>query len=83
MAKSATLATSLLDDADWTIRDIVIDTQNWLPGKCVLAGTSHVEKIDWAERLIYLSLPMQKIKASPAYEPIIAIPGVYDASLLT
>ena len=72
----------LLDDADWTIRDIVIDTQNWLPGKSVLAGTSHVEKIDWAERLIYLSLPMQKIKAGPAYEPIIAIPGIYDASLL-
>ena len=65
----------LLDDADWTIRDIIIDTQNWLPGKGVLAGTSHVEKIDWAERLIYLSLPIQKIKTSPAYEPVIAMRG--------
>ncbi len=63
----------LVDDADWRIHDIVVDTKNWLPGKLVLAGTSHVKKIVWAEQQIYLDQTIQKIKDSPAYEPVIAM----------
>ena len=72
----------LLDDADWRIRDIVVGTNSWLPGKLVLAGTSHVKKINWAEQRIYLDLTIQKIKDSPAYEPVIALRNLYDVSLL-
>lgn len=72
----------LIDDSDWRIRDIVVETNSWLPGNLILAGTGHVQKIDWAEQRIYLDLTIQKMKDSPAYEPVIAMRGLHDASLV-
>ncbi|MEQ1694236.1 MAG: PRC-barrel domain-containing protein [Hyphomicrobiaceae bacterium] len=72
----------LIDGTDWRIRDIVVETNSWLPSNLVLTGTSHVKRIDWAEQRIYLDLTIQKIKDSPAYEPVIAMRGIYDTSLV-
>jgi hypothetical protein len=59
----------LVDDADWTIRFLVIDTRNWSPGKRVLISPRSVLEIDWQERMVTLNADRQKVKDSPAYDP--------------
>ena len=34
------------DDAQWTVRHLVIDTGKWLPGRRVLISPAAVERID-------------------------------------
>jgi hypothetical protein len=58
----------LVDDETWCVRDLVIDTRNWLPGKRVLIEPALVKSINWEDREIYLSLPRDQIEHRPAYE---------------
>ena len=59
----------LVDDADWSIRFLVIDTRNWWPGKRVLISPRSVLEIDWEERMVTIDADRQKVKDSPAYDP--------------
>ena len=61
------VADLLVDDASWTIRHLVVDTGNWLPGKKVLIGPDRLRAVDWLERQITLDLSRSEIKASPEY----------------
>lgn len=58
----------LLIDDDWVIRELVIDTRNWLPGKKVLVGPDRLRSVDWAERHIGLDMTRADVKASPEYD---------------
>jgi uncharacterized protein YrrD len=62
----------LIDDANWTIRHLVIDTRNWLPGRKVLIGPDRLRLVDWGERRIVLDLSRREVEASPEYDPAIA-----------
>ena len=64
----------LVDDADWSIRCITVDTGNWWPGERVLISPLSVREIDWADRLIHLNVNRQKVKAGPP---------AYDEAFLT
>jgi hypothetical protein len=59
----------ILDDDDWTVRYMVIDTQNWLPGKKVLISPAWVEEVKWPERKVRVDLSRELIKNSPEYDP--------------
>jgi hypothetical protein len=59
----------LLQEEDWTIHFLVVDTKNWWPGKKVLVSPRWARKIDWAGNLVSLGLDRQRIKDSPAYDP--------------
>jgi sporulation protein YlmC with PRC-barrel domain len=59
----------LIDEHDWTIRYLVIDTRNWWPGKQVLVAPDWLVRVDWAGRQIAVDLTRDQIKASPAYDP--------------
>lgn len=61
-------AEDFLIDEDWAVRYLVIDTRNWLPGRKVLIGPSWIEEITWAEQLVLLDLPRQRIADSPEYD---------------
>jgi hypothetical protein len=63
----------LIEDADWSIHYLVVDTKNWWPGR----------EIDWTDRLVNLDVDRQKVKDSPAYDPTITIDRAYDEKLLT
>jgi len=58
----------LIDDADWHIRELVIDTRNWLPGKKVLVSPERLRSVDWAEQHIVLDMTRADVKASPEYD---------------
>ncbi len=73
----------LVDDARWTIRYIVVDTQNWWAGEKVLISPPMVERIDWPEKRVHVKADRQKIKDGPRYDPMITVDGAYDESFLT
>ena len=63
----------LIEDADWSIHYLVVDTKNWWPGKKVLVSPRSAGEIDWTDRLVNLDVDRQKVKDSPAYDPTITI----------
>jgi hypothetical protein len=73
----------LIEDADWSVHYLVVDTKNWWPGKKVLVSSRSAGEIDWMDRLVNLDVSRQKIKDSPAYDATMTIDRAYDEKLLT
>ena len=73
----------LIDDADWSIRYLVVDTKNWWPGKKVLISPRSIHEIDWTDKLVNLDVNRQKVKDSPAYDASIRVEKGYDEKFLT
>jgi uncharacterized protein YrrD len=55
----------LVDDSDWSIGALVVETRNWLPGKEVRIPASAVESIDWSARTINVQLRREEVKTAP------------------
>ena len=68
----------LVEDADWSIRYLVVDTKNWWPGKKVLISPRSVREIDWSARLVNLDVDRQKVKDSPTYNPSMSVDRAYE-----
>jgi sporulation protein YlmC with PRC-barrel domain len=68
----------LIDDDDWSIPDLVVDTRNWWPGKKILVSSRSAGEIDWNDRLVNLDFDRQRIKDSPAYDPAMMIDRADD-----
>jgi hypothetical protein len=58
----------LVEDGDWSIHYLVIDTQNWWPGKKVLISPRSIQSVDWSSRTITLNVDRDRVKNSPAYD---------------
>jgi len=59
----------LVDDRDWVIRYLVVDTGHWLPGRKVLIPPDWVTDVRWEERHVWVNVPRQAIEDSPPYDP--------------
>lgn len=68
----------IIDDETWAIRYLVVDTQNWWPGKKVLISPRSVQSVDWSLRSVMLSIARQGIKDSPAYDGSQAVDRAYE-----
>jgi hypothetical protein len=68
----------LLEDADWSVRYLVVDTKNWWPGKKVLISPRSAREIEWRKKLVNLDVDRQKIKDSPAYDASTIVDRAYD-----
>ena len=73
----------LLEDTDWSICYLVVDTKNWWPGKKILVSSRSAGKISWTDRLVNLNVDRQRIKDSPAYDPSMTIDRAYDEKFQT
>ena len=71
----------IVDDEDWVVRYIEVDTKNWLPGKKVLVQTSRIHHMSWPERSVALTLKRQAIESAPAYDPTRLITPDYEVQL--
>jgi len=68
----------LVEDDDWSIRYLVVDTKNWWPGKKVLISPLSVRRIDWVDGQVTLGAYRQTIKDSPAYDPSMTVDPLYE-----
>jgi uncharacterized protein YrrD len=57
----------VIDDETWTIRYLIVDTQNWWPGKKVLVSTRWIERISWDESKVFISLTREAIRNAPEF----------------
>lgn len=73
----------ILEDDDWRIHFIVVDTKNWWFGKKVLISPQSVKNIDWANKLVHLDVDRQKVKNSPVYDASTLVDAAYDDAFLT
>jgi hypothetical protein len=65
----------IIDDTNWHIGYVIIDTKNWLPGQRVVISPKVIREIDWVGRSIFLQTNIEKIKASPPYHSGMAEDG--------
>jgi len=72
----------IVDDIDWSIHYLVVDTTNWWPGKKILVSSRSAGYINWTERLVNLDIDRQMIKNSPTYDTSIVIDPAYDKKIL-
>jgi hypothetical protein len=68
----------LMEDADWSIHYLVVDTKNWLPGRMVLISPRSVGDIDWTEKLVDLDVDRQQVKDSPVYDLSTLVDRAYE-----
>jgi predicted glycosyl hydrolase (DUF1957 family) len=57
----------IIDDENWAIRYLVVDTRNLLPGKKVLMSPRWIERVSWSEAKVFITLTREAVKESPEY----------------
>jgi len=57
----------VINDETWAIRYLVIDTQNWLPGKKILISPQWIERVSWDLSTVFVNLSRDAIKQAPEY----------------
>lgn len=71
----------ITDDESWTIRYVVIDTRDWLPGKKVLISPEWVKAIIWEEGQVDVGMTKDVIKESPEFDPSAPVNREYETRL--
>ncbi len=71
----------ILDDTTWSLRYMVVDTRNWLPGRRVLVAPKWVRDIDWPNAWAQVDLTRRQIKDAPPFRPGMVIDREYEARL--
>ena len=69
------------DDETWSIRYVVVDTRNWLPGRKVLVSPAWIRSIDWAGETVQVDLQCEQIKSSPEFNPSSPVNREYETRL--
>jgi hypothetical protein len=72
------VADFLLEDGDWSIHYLLVDTRNWWPGKKVLISPRSIASTDWSTRTVNLDVDRRMVKNSPAYDGSKAIDRAYE-----
>ena len=75
------VADFIVDTESWTVRYVIVDRRNWLPGKKVLLAAGWIENVDWANRLVHADLPREEISNSPPFDPAAPVNRAYEQRL--
>jgi len=73
----------VIDDENWNLVFLIVDTKNWLPGRKVLISPCWIGHIDWEESNVYINLSQEAIKNSPKYDPSQPIDKKYEGELFS
>jgi uncharacterized protein YrrD len=71
----------LLDEGEWILRYLIVDTRRWLPGKDVIVGLEQVKSIDPYETDVHVSLTSDQLENAPEYNPQEPIGRDYEIKL--
>lgn len=66
----------LIDDNDWTIRQLVVETGHWYAGREVLISPSDVSRISYPESTVFVTLAKADIERTEKNEEVHAV-GTY------
>lgn len=65
----------------WTVRYMVIDTRDWLPGKNILISPAWIRQMDWARQEVMVDLGSESMQTAPAYDASTEISRDYQVAL--
>ena len=71
----------IVDTAAWRIRYAVIDTRNWWPGERVLIAPRWIDRIEWAQRKVFIEMTREMIRSCPPYDPSAPVNRQYEERL--
>ena len=71
----------IANDEGWGIRYLVVNTQNWLPGKKVLVDPFWADQVNWIERKVYLDMTREMVQTSPEFDPSAPVNREYEVRL--
>ena len=57
----------LVDDQNWRIAYIAVDTRDWLPAKKVVLPPSWIERVNWLERSVTVDATRAQIENAPEW----------------
>jgi hypothetical protein len=55
----------IVDDENWALRYLVVDTGHWLPGRQVLISPQWIKGVNWADSCVYIDRSREAVKNSP------------------
>lgn len=71
----------IFDEKDWSLRFLIVDTRNWLPGRHVLIPVHRVSGVSWDDRVVRVDMRRNAIRGAPEWQPdLMPAPG-YEAYL--
>jgi len=73
----------VIDETEWAIRYLMIDTKNWWPGKMVLISPDWLNDIVWGDEKVLVNVTRDKVKASPEFDPSMTIDREYEERVYT
>ncbi len=68
----------LIDEKEWAIRYLIIDTKNWWPGKKVLISPDWLRKVVWNDQKAHVDATRDKIKSAPEFDSSITVDRDYE-----
>jgi uncharacterized protein YrrD len=71
----------IVDDDDWAVRYLVVDTRNWLPGRDVLLATDWIEEVSWPDARVVVCHSREEVKNSPEYDASTPVNREYEEVL--
>ena len=71
----------LVEDENWAIHYMVVDTRNWLPGRNVLVSPEWIKRVNWADEKVTVNLTQEAVKESPEYDPTEPVSQEYEDRL--
>lgn len=71
----------VIDEKNWAICYLEIDTIGWWPGKHVLLNPAWITMIDWPMKNVIVDLDRRAIRSAPAYDPKSVISRNYEIKL--
>lgn len=71
----------LIDDINWKIDFVIVDTGKWFPGKKVIISPKWIKEIQWDTSTVIVNASVENVKNSPEYDPKNPLSEVYESEL--
>ncbi len=71
----------IVDDETWAIRYLIVDTQNWIPGKKILISPRWIDSFNWNQSSVSVKLTKEIISQAPEYSEELQINREYEHKL--
>ena len=71
----------VVDDEDWSIRFLVVDTRNLLPGRKVLIAPEWLREVAWPQMVLRVEMSRDAVRESPPWDPDSPVNSEYEARL--
>jgi sporulation protein YlmC with PRC-barrel domain len=65
----------LVDEDNWNIRYVVLDTSNWIGGRAVVISPRVLKEVDLPDRIVRIDVARDDVRQSPELDSIEVGPG--------